>query len=207
MDTLAKYILDEDAKRELVKGLAQEFNIPVPRVERNNRLTSTLGRYYYFEGTIHLGRGIDWAETLVHEFAHHLTAHRHAGPFASAHGYHFNCSLRDAALKAIELLGVEMPGWKPVEPPHFTMEIGERVQVNPYRPNEQPWIGHVTGFTIHKVYVKREDDGHKFAGRTYRIAPNLLASAEIKPEDIKGLDIDLSDIIAAAGIAAEKNDT
>lgn len=196
MDLLAERQLSDKAKQDLVRELALHFNIPVPAIERNNRLTSVLGRCTW-SGTIELGLGIDWAETLVHEFAHHIVHCRNPSGFGvSPHGYEFNSALRDAAVKSIELLGLPMPEWKPVEPAHFQFELGERVQVNPYRPNHQPWFGTVTGFTVHKVYVLREEDGSKYQCRTWRIAPNLLAPAELQDVDIEGLEDELDALIA-----------
>jgi hypothetical protein len=197
MDALARRRLEDDAMQDLANALASAFNIPHPAVRRNNRLTTTLGRCTT-TGVIELGHLVHRADTLVHEFAHHLTWRRHSYQLVPGHGREFNRALQDAALHALDLLGVARPKWQPITHPRFDFTPGQRVQVNPYRPGRAPWIGRVTGFTEFKVTVERDQPGHPHHGWLYRVAPNLLADAEITDAEIEALNASLDAILEEA---------
>ena len=196
MDSLAKHQLTDASKQQLCNTLANSFNIPHPVVQRNNRLTSCLGRCTT-SGIIQMGRDVDRADTLVHEFAHHLVWQRHGYHLVPGHGLEFTMACEETAVATFPLLGAPIPEWQPTRPPQFDFEHGQRVQVNPYRPGWPIWFGTVEGFSAFKVWVRRQEPGHKKHLDLYRIAPNLLATAEIPLGELDDLDNDLDDMIDA----------
>jgi hypothetical protein len=196
MDALAAWNLPLDDHRRFAAELATEFQVPVPDISTNPRLTGTLGRYTH-GGNIELGPNVLDAGTLVHEFAHHLARvrARGSGAFISPHGHEFNLALRVCALAAFPILGLEQPLWFAPQEPSYKFPRGARVQVNPARPTEQAFMAQVRGYTRYKVRVMREEPGHPHHGWIYAVPETLLVAApppEFELEiDLESLGLDL----------------